>query len=149
MPERRMKEMAAMNPGMSFYGAMGDHFSLVINTNHPVIDRILQAEKTQLAATLDPIREAIKAEENKKAEIKDLNKDKKSEEMPQVDKDRIEECEKEISALEDKRKKVLGDFAKEHKPVGQLIDLALLANGLLKGEALSRFVNRSIEIIDK
>lgn len=146
---RRMKEMAAMNPGMSFYGAMGDHFSLVINTDHPVIDRILQAEKTQLAATLDPIREAIKAEENKKAEIKDLNKDKKSEEMPQVDKDRIEECEKEISALEDKRKKVLGDFAKEHKPVGQLIDLALLANGLLKGEALSRFVNRSIEIIDK
>lgn len=144
---RRMKEMAAMNPGMGFYGAMGDQFTLVVNTDHALVKDVLAGEQKEMAAKLEPIDFEIKENEGKNTEIDELNKDKKDEEIPQVDKDRKKEHTEKINDLKKQKQVLLEEYGKENKIVGQLIDLALLANGLLKGEALNRFVKRSVELI--
>ena len=144
---RRMKEMAAMNPGMGFYGAMGDQYTLVVNTDHKLVNTILENEKKEMSAQLEPINFEIKETEKKQAELDELNKGKKDEEIPQVDKDRKSEYSKTISDLNKQKNSLLEEYGKGNKVVGQLIDLALLANGLLKGEALNRFVKRSVELI--
>ena len=144
---RRMKEMAAMNPGMGFYGAMGDQYTLVVNTDHKLVNTILENEKKEMSARLEPINFEIKETEKKEAELDELNKGKKDEEIPQVDKDRKSEYHKTIADLNKQKNSLLEEYGKGNKVVGQLIDLALLANGLLKGEALNRFVKRSVELI--
>ena len=144
---RRMKEMAAMNPGMGFYGAMGDQYTLVVNTDHKLVNAILENEKKEMSAQLEPINFEIKETEKKQAELDELNKGKKDEEIPQVDKDRKSEYNKTIADLNKQKNSLLEEYGKGNKVVGQLIDLALLANGLLKGEALNRFVKRSVELI--
>lgn len=144
---RRMKEMAAMNPGMSFYGAMDDQFTLVVNTEHHLIKNVLADEQQQMADKLEPINFEIREQENKQAEIDALNQGKKEEEIPQVDKDRKKEYADKIDALRKQKQELLQEYGKNNKIVGQLIDLALLANGLLKGEALNKFVKRSVELI--
>lgn len=144
---RRMKEMAAMNPGMGFYGAMGDQYTLVVNTDHKLVNAILENEKEEMSAQLEPINFEIKETEKKQAELDELNKGKKDEEIPQVDKDRKSEYSKTIADLTKQKNSLLEEYGKGNKVVGQLIDLALLANGLLKGEALNRFVKRSVELI--
>ena len=144
---RRMKEMAAMNPGMGFYGAMGDQYTLVVNTDHKLVNTILENEKKEMSARLEPINFEIKETEKKEAELDELNKGKKDEEIPQVDKDRKSGYHKTIADLNKQKNSLLEEYGKGNKVVGQLIDLALLANGLLKGEALNRFVKRSVELI--
>ena len=144
---RRMKEMAAMNPGMGFYGAMGDQYTLVVNTDHKLVNTILENEKKEMSAQLEPINFEIKETEKRQAELDELNKGKKDEEIPQVDKDRKSEYSKTIADLNKQKNSLLEEYGKGNKVVGQLIDLALLANGLLKGEALNRFVKRSVELI--
>ena len=144
---RRMKEMAAMNPGMGFYGAMGDQYTLVVNTDHKLVNAILENEKEEMSAQLEPINFEIKETEKKQAELDELNKGKKDEEIPQVDKDRKSEYSKTIADLNKQKNSLLEEYGKGNKVVGQLTDLALLANGLLKGEALNRFVKRSVELI--
>lgn len=144
---RRMKEMAAMNPGMGFYGAMGDQYTLVVNTDHKLVNTILENEKKEMSAQLEPINFEIKETEKKQAELDELNKGKKDEEIPQVDKDRKSEYSKTIADLNKQKNSLLEEYGKGNKVIGQLIDLALLANGLLKGEALNRFVKRSVELI--
>ena len=144
---RRMKEMAAMNPGMGFYGAMGDQYTLVVNTDHKLVNTILENEKKEMSARLEPINFEIKETEKKQAELDELNKGKKDEEIPQVDKDRKSEYSKTIADLNKQKNSLLEEYGKGNKVVGQLIDLALLANGLLKGEALNRFVKRSVELM--
>ena len=144
---RRMKDMAAMNPGMGFYGAMGDQYTLVVNTDHKLVNDILENEKSEMQAKLEPIYFEIKETEKKQAELDELNKGKKDEEIPQVDKDRKTEYNKTVFDLQKQKNELLEEYGKGNKVVGQLIDLALLANGLLKGEALNRFVKRSVELI--
>lgn len=144
---RRMKEMAAMNPGMGFYGAMGDQYTLVVNTDHKLVNMILENEKKEMSAQLEPINFEIKETEKKQAELDELNKGKKDEEIPQVDKDRKSEYSKTIADLNKQKNSLLEEYGKGNKVIGQLIDLVLLANGLLKGEALNRFVKRSVELI--
>lgn len=144
---RRMKDMAAMNPGMGFYGAMGDQYTLVVNTDHKLVNTILEEEKKEMNTKLEPINFEIKETEKKQAELDELNKGKKEEEIPQVDKDRKTEYSKTISDLQTQKNGLLEEYGKSNKVVGQLIDLALLANGLLKGEALNKFVKRSVELI--
>lgn len=144
---RRMKEMAAMNPGMGFYGAMGDQFTLVVNTDHKLVKSVLADEQKKMSVQLEPIDFEIKENESKRTEIDELNKDKKEEEIPQVDKDRKKEYTDKINELKSRKQNLLKEYGKENKIVGQLIDLALLANGLLKGEALNRFVKRSVDLI--
>lgn len=144
---RRMKEMAAMNPGMNFYGAMGDQYTLVVNTDHKLVKTVLEDEKKSMDAKLSPINFEIKENEGKKTELDELNKGKKDEEIPQVDKDRLKEYAEQIDKLKKQKETLLEEYGKENKIVGQLIDLALLANGLLKGEALNKFVKRSVDLI--
>lgn len=144
---RRMKEMAAMNPGMGFYGAMGDQYTLVVNTDHKLVKSVLEDEKKEMSDKLEPIDFEIRENEGKKTELNELNKDKKEEEIPQVDKDRLKEYDGKIEELKKQKENMLEEYGKGNKIVGQLIDLALLANGLLKGEALNRFVRRSVELI--
>lgn len=144
---RRMKEMAAMNPGMGFYGAMEDQLTLVVNTDHRLVKGILEDERRALGAKLKPLNDAIRENDKKREEIDALNKDRKEEEIPQVDKDRKKECEEKSEALRQEKQALLQEYGKDNRIVGQLIDLALLANGLLKGEALNRFVKRSVELI--
>ena len=144
---RRMKEMAAMNPGMNFYGAMGDQYTLVVNTDHKLVKTVLEDEKKSMDSKLSPINFEIKENEGKKTELDELNKGKKDEEVPQVDKDRLKEYSEQIDKLKKQKETLLEEYGKENKIVGQLIDLALLANGLLKGEALNKFVKRSVDLI--
>ena len=144
---RRMKEMAAMNPGMGFYGPMDDQFTLVVNTEHKLVKGILEDERKVLGEKLQPIDTEMKGIEQKRAEIDELNKDKKEEEIPQVDKDRKKEYGEQLEKLRKDKRSLLEEYGKGNKIVGQLIDLALLANGLLKGEALNRFVKRSVDLI--
>lgn len=144
---RRMKEMAALNPGMGFYGAMGDQYTLVVNTDHKLVKDVLADEKKSMNAKLEPLNFEIKEMEGKKTELNELNKDKKEDEISQVDKDRLKEYNEKIDNMRQQKETLLQEYGKENKIVGQLIDLALLANGLLKGEALNKFVKRSVDLI--
>lgn len=144
---RRMKDMAALSPGMSFYGSMGDQVTLVVNTEHRLVKGILEDEKREMDAKIEPINAEVKEVEKKKAEIDELNKDKKFDEIPQVDKDRKADYDKQLDELRKRKESLLDEYGKGNKIVGQLIDLALLANGLLKGAALDKFVKRSVELI--
>lgn len=144
---RRMKEMAAMNPGMGFYGAMGDQYTLVVNTDHKLVKGVLESERHEMTSKLEPINFEIREIEGKKTELEELNKGRKDEEIPQVDKDRLKEFNEKLDSMRKQKESLLEEYGKENKIVGQLIDLALLANGLLKGEALNNFVKRSVELI--
>lgn len=144
---RRMKEMSSMGGGMNFYGELPDSYTMVVNGNHPLVLRINEELEGKLSDELKKIESKLKPMVDNKAELEKATKDKKEEEVKQEDKDRIDELTKKISDLESKKEKALKDFGGENKLVRQLIDLALLANGMLKGEELSRFLKRSIELI--
>ncbi|MCC8173080.1 MAG: molecular chaperone HtpG [Odoribacter sp.] len=146
---RRMKEMASMNPGMGFYGAMGDQFNLVVNTDHKLVKKVIEEEHATLDAQLEPINFELKEVDKKKVELNALNEGKKEEEIPQVDKDRLSEFDTQIADLKKQKENMLEEYGKSNKIVGQLIDLALLSNGLLKGEALNKFLKRSIDLIQE
>lgn len=145
---RRMKDMSEMGGGgMNFYGNMPDSYNLVVNANHPLVLKINEELEKKLDKNLKVIEEKIKPMADNKAELDNANKDKKEEEITQADKDRVEELSKKITELEDKKEKMLTKFGTGSKQVKQLIDLALLANGMLKGEELTKFVKRSIELL--
>lgn len=144
---RRMKDMAAINPEMSFYGAMGEQFNVVVNSDHKLVHQILTDEKQKLEVKVMPIQTQIKEQEELKAEINALNKDVKPVDIPAVDKDRIAEIDKKLGALKGEKEALFTDYSKNNPLIGQVIDLALLANGLLKGEALNKFVKRSVELL--
>jgi molecular chaperone HtpG len=144
---RRMKEMSAMGGGMNFYGELPDSYNLVVNGNHPLVLRISTELEGKLSAELNKINTKVKPLADNKEELEKATKGKKDEEIKQEDKDRIDELTKKISDLEGKKEKLLKKYGDENKLVKQLIDLALLANGMLKGEDLSRFVKRSIELL--
>jgi molecular chaperone HtpG len=145
---RRMKEMSAMQGGMmSFYGEMPDSYNLVVNTAHPVIEKLLAEEEAACGANVAPFNTEIALAESKKSALKDSHKGKKDEEIPVVEKAQLEDIEKQIQELTDKKKAILKSFASETKQVRQLVDLALLANNMLKGEALANFVKRSVELL--
>ena len=126
---------------------MDDQFTLVVNTDHKLVKNILADEQKEMAAKLEPIDFEIKENEGKKTEIDELNKGKKEDEIPQVDKDRKKEYDDKINGLRKQKQELLQEYGKGNQVVRQLIDLALLANGLLKGEALNKFVKRSVELI--
>lgn len=144
---RRMKDMAQMGGGMSFYGEMPDSYNVVINSNHPLILRVTESMEKKTGNALQKIDEKIKPIEANKKEIDTANKDKKEEEISQADKDRVEDLNKKIGELNEKREKLLIEFGGKNKLVKQLIDIALLSNDMLKGEELNKFVKRSIELL--
>jgi molecular chaperone HtpG len=144
---RRMKEMSSLGGGMNFYGQLPDSYNLVVNANHPLVLTINETLEKKHAEELSKIEDKIIPLSENKTELDKANKDKKEEEVKQEDKDRIEELDKKINELEQKKEKVLEKFGSSDKKVRQLIDLALLANGMLKGEELTKFVKRSIELM--
>jgi molecular chaperone HtpG len=144
---RRMKDMSQFQGGMSFYGDLPESMNLVVNTSHPLVKKIFEDRDAALGAELEAIQNDLQAKEKEKEEVEKSKKGKKDEEIPSEVKDKSEELEKAISSLKDARKDKLAAFGKEHKLAKQLVDLALLANGMLKGEDLDKFVKRSFELI--
>ena len=144
---RRMKDMAHIQPGMSFYGEMPDMYTLVLNTDHRLIKEVLADSETHTAEQLKPIEAELKGLHAREAVLHQQQEGKKPEEIDQAQKDELDKCHQDISAEEQKKNDVLAGYGKDNKKVHQLIDLALLQNGMLTGEALSNFVKRSIYLI--
>lgn len=144
---RRMKDMSRLQPGMSFYGDMPDMYTVVLNTNHSLVKEILQSAQTSLEEAIKPLDSEIKGITARRDAINQSNKDKKYDEISQESKDELSKCESDIQQMKDKKSDIVSNYASGEKKVHQLIDLALLQNGMLKGEALSNFVKRSIEMI--
>lgn len=144
---RRMKDMAAIQAGMSFYGDMPDMFNVLLNEEHPLVKRVLEDAESACAEKLQPI-DALKAEkENRRKELYDARSGKKDDEVPQSEKDELFEIEKEITAAKSQKEAVLAEYAAGNNTVKQLIDITLLQNNMLTGEALNNFVKRSIEMM--
>ena len=144
---RRMKEMSRFQQGMNFYGQMPDSFNIVLNSDHPLVKRVLSDSESATAEALKPIDAELKGQEARLAAINQQQSSKKYDELTQDDKDMKAECEKAVQEQKDKKQEVLSGFAAQNDIVHQLIDLALLQNGMLKGEALDKFLKRSVDLI--
>ncbi|MGM9830694.1 MAG: molecular chaperone HtpG [Paludibacteraceae bacterium] len=146
---RRMKDMSAHQQGMSFYGQMPDQYNLVVNAAHPLVKDLLQTIQTALADKVVPLDEQIAAKETEKEQLQAAQKDKKQDELTEEEKNAVTEVTKALADLRNGKKQLYADYAKENKEISQLVDIALLASGLLKGEALAAFVNRSVSLLGK
>ena len=144
---RRMKEMSRFQPGMNFYGQMPDSFNIVLNADHPLVKKVLSDSEAATTEALKPIESELKGQEARLAAIRQQQDKKKYDELTQEDKDLKAEAEKAVQEQKDKKQAVIADYAKDNSIVHQLIDLALLQNGMLKGEALDRFLKRSVDLI--
>jgi len=145
---RRMKEMSRFQPGMNFYGQMPDSFNIVLNSDHPLVKKVLEESEAATAEALKPIVSELKGQEARLAAIRAAQDKKKYDEITQEEKDQKAEAEKAVQEQKDKKTAVIADYAKGNSIVHQLIDLALLQNGMLKGEALDKFLKRSVDLIN-
>ena len=144
---RRMKDMSRFQQGMNFYGQMPDSFNLVLNADHALIKKVLGDCQASVAETLQPIESELKGQEARLAAINQAQGKKKPEEITQEEKDDKANTEKAIQEQKDKKQQVINDYATKNSIVHQLIDLALLQNGMLKGAALDKFLKRSVDLI--
>ncbi len=141
---RRMKDMAAMQPGMSFYGELPDSFNLIVNTDHPLIVKLRDEATKTLESTVAPIEEQIEA---KNAEITSIRDNAKDGKLSDDDTKKSSQLEGEVNELRNQQDTAVSDYAKGQPLVKQLIDLALLGNGLLKGSGLSEYIRRSVSLL--
>jgi len=144
---RRMKDMSKFQAGMGFYGQMPDSYNIVLNSDHPLVKKVLEDSEAATTEALKPIEAELKGQEARLAAIRAAQDKKKWDEITQEEKDQKAEAEKAVQAEKDKKTAVIADYAKGNSIVHQLIDLALLQNGMLKGEALDKFLKRSVELI--
>ncbi len=144
---RRMKEMAQLQAGMSFYGDMPDMYNLILNSDAPLIQEVLADSEAQTAEALKPIENEIRGLNARQAVLRQEQDKKKPEEITQEEKDDLKKCGEDIQAEKKKKTDILAEYAKGNDKVHQLIDLALLQNGMLKGEALTNFIKRSVSLI--
>ncbi|MDR2147114.1 MAG: molecular chaperone HtpG [Tannerella sp.] len=144
---RRMREMAAIQPGMSFYGELPDSYNLVLNSEHKLVKKVLADEENACNAKVKPVLDEIKGWETRQHDLREIQNKKKSDEITESEKQELTDANKKLDELREQRNSIYRDFAKDNNLVSQLIDLALLSNGMLKGESLSRFVKRSAEMI--
>lgn len=144
---RRMKEMSALGGGMNFYGNLPDRFSLVVNTNNTLITRTLEDVTNTHEKDLKGFSEKLDSLEEHKKDLQKAQEGKKEEEIKQEEKDKLGNVETKIKEIEDKRKTLLEEYGKKNDLICQLTDLALLSNNMLKGENLTKFVKRSIDLI--
>lgn len=142
---RRMKDMAAMQPGMSFYGELPDSYNITLNTEHPVVKAVMTKAETDLKDKIQPIEDKLEEVNKAISTINDLRKDGK--ELEEAKKNELSEKEKEAASLRDEESKIVTEYAAGQDKVKQLVDIALLGNGMLKGEALSQFLKRSIDLL--
>lgn len=144
---RRMKEMANIQPGMSFYGEMPDMYNLVLNSDHQLIKKVLEETESACAEKLVPIESEIAMLNLRQTELRKAQEGKKDEDISTTDKDELNNVEQKLNEQKQQKTTVINESAADNKIVHQLIDLALLQNNMLKGEALTNFVKRSIELI--
>ena len=144
---RRMKEMSQFQQGMGFYAQMPDAYNFVLNADHPLIKRVLNEVTEGTTKELDPIASELKGQKARLAALQQSQSKKKAEELTQEEKDDVQNTQKSISELQDKKKTVIQACAKDNEVVHQLIDLALLQNGMLQGAALDKFLKRSVSLI--
>ena len=144
---RRMKDMSRYQSGMGFYAQMPDMYSIVLNADHELVKRVLADTESNTAEALKPILAELKGQEARLAAIKQTQDKKKYDELTQEDRDQKAEAEKAVSEQKDKKNALLADYAQGNSIVHQLIDLALLQNGMLKGAALDAFLKRSVDLI--
>jgi len=144
---RRMKDMSKFQAGMGFYGQMPDSYNIVLNSDHPLVKKVLADSEAATSEALKPIVSELKGQEARLAAIRQAQDKKKYDELTQEDKDQKAEAEKAVQEQKDKKQAVIADYAKGNDIVHQLIDLALLQNGMLKGEALDKFLKRSVDLI--
>lgn len=144
---RRMKDISQYQTGMAFYAQMPDSYTIVLNSDHKLIKSILEDEKTKCAEQLKPVDSEIKGLEARLAALRQTQNGKKPEEITQEEKDDVKNTEKSVAEQRDKKKQIIADYAKDNRIVHQLIDLALLQNGMLKGAALDSFLKRSVDLI--
>ena len=144
---RRMKEMANIQAGMSFYGEMPDMFNLILNSDHKLVKEVLADEEKECSAAITPVQEELEAVTKQRDDLKKKQEGKKEEDIPTAEKDEMHELDKKWDELKNKKDAIFTDYGVKNKIVRQLIDLALLQNNMLKGEALNNFVKRSIELI--
>ncbi len=144
---RRMKEMSRLQAGMAFYGEMPDMYNLVLNSDAPLIKAVLEESEKATEEELKPIVSEIKGLSARQAVLRQEQDKKKPEEITQAEKDDLKDCADKIKAEQDKKNAVLKAYGEGNERVHQLIDLALLQNGMLKGEALTNFVKRSVAMI--
>ena len=144
---RRMKEMANIQAGMSFYGEMPDMFNLVLNSDHKLVKEILSDEDKECASKIVPIQKEMDEVNQQRNDLKKKQEGKKDEEIPTTEKDEVNKLDRKWEELKVQKENIFAGYAAKNKTVRQLIDLALLQNGMLKGEALNNFVKRSIDLI--
>ena len=144
---RRMKEMSRIQQGMSFYGDMPDMYTLVLNTDAPLIKAVLEDSEKATESELRPIVSELKGLNARQAVLRQEQDKKKPEEITDTEKEELKKCGEDIKAQQDKKNEVLNNYGKDNDRVHQLIDLALLQNGMLKGEALTNFIKRSVDMI--
>jgi len=144
---RRMKEMSQYQAGMSFYSQMPDAYNLILNSDHPLIKRVIDEESKNCAEKLAPIDSEIKGLEARLAALRSSQKDKKPDEISKEEKEDVQNTETAVAEQRDKRKQVIAEYAKGNNVIHQLIDLALLQNGMLRGAGLDAFLKRSVDII--
>lgn len=144
---RRMKEMSQYQQGMGFYAQMPDTYTIVLNSDHAIIKQILNESNASTAEKLQPIRSEIKGLQAREAALRQEQGKKKPEEVTQNEKDELKNTEDELTKQRNEKNTVIADYAKNNNAIHQLIDLALLQNGLLKGAALDKFIKRSVDLI--
>jgi heat shock protein htpG len=144
---RRMKEMSQFQQGMGFYAQLPDSYNLVLNADHPLVKKVLDDITANTADELKPVASELKGQEARLAALHQSQDSKKAEELTQEEKDDMQNTQKTVSELQDKKKAIVATYAKGNDIVHQLIDLALLQNGMLQGAALDKFLKRSISLI--
>ena len=144
---RRMKAMSQFQQGMNFYGQMPDSYSIVLNSDHSLVKKVLEDSETHTSEALKPILAEIRGQEARLAALHQEQTKKKPEEITQEEKDDVHNTEKAIQDEKAKRDEIVANYAKDNSIVHQLIDLALLQNGMLKGAALEAFLKRSVDLI--
>lgn len=144
---RRMKEMSQLQSGMSFYGEMPDMYNLVLNADHPLVKKVLDETEADTRETLAPIEAEIKGLKARQQVLELQQKDKKADEITDEDKKNLTDCHEQFESEQKKREETIAASAAKNDVLHQLIDLALLRNGLLKGEALDKFLKRSVNLM--
>jgi molecular chaperone HtpG len=139
-----MKEMAALQPGMNFYGDMPDSYNLTVNVNQPVVAKVISAAKDALEAKLTPLAETVKTNNSK---IEAINKDVKDNKPTAEQDQQLKELLEVVEKARKEQSSLISEYAVSQPVVRQLIDLALLGNGLLKGADLSAFISRSVNLL--
>ena len=144
---RRMTDMAAIQSGMAFYGELPDSYNLIVNTDHPLSQKVIADTESACKSELTPILDELKTVNEEIERLQEAKKDKKDDEIPVADKEALKHAEEKAKELRAKESDILKTYADQTPLVRQLVDLALLSNNMLKGEALSKFIKRSVEML--